>query len=115
MNDQANAPEFVSAASGQLALPGQTLPDKLYIIPVHNRPFFPAQVLPVVVNEQPWSETLQRVAAPTTTAWRCFLSTRRPAVRPSTSIRTTCQNTAPWYVCTTPAGKAASCSSSPRA
>ena len=63
MNDQANAPEFVAAASGQLALPGQTLPDKLYIIPVHNRPFFPAQVLPVVVNEQPWSETLQRVSS----------------------------------------------------
>jgi ATP-dependent Lon protease len=59
MNDQANAPEIVT---GQLALPGQALPDKLYVIPVHNRPFFPAQVLPVIVNEHPWSETLQRVA-----------------------------------------------------
>ena len=33
-----------------LALPGQNLPDKVYIIPIHNRPFFPAQVLPVIVN-----------------------------------------------------------------
>ncbi len=62
MNDQANAPEIVTSAPGQLALPGQALPDKLYVIPVHNRPFFPAQVLPVIVNEHPWSETLQRVA-----------------------------------------------------
>ena len=31
-----------------LALPGQNLPDKVYIIPIHNRPFFPAQVLPVI-------------------------------------------------------------------
>ena len=33
-----------------LALPGQNLPDKLYVIPIHNRPFFPAQVLPVTRN-----------------------------------------------------------------
>ncbi|HLT03902.1 MAG TPA: LON peptidase substrate-binding domain-containing protein, partial [Pseudomonas sp.] len=62
MNDQENAPETVEAVSGQLALPGQSLPDKLYVIPIHGRPFFPAQVLPVIVNEDPWSETLKRVA-----------------------------------------------------
>ncbi len=45
-----------------LALPGQNLPDKVYIIPIHNRPFFPAQVLPVIVNEEPWAETLDLVA-----------------------------------------------------
>ncbi|MFK3815587.1 endopeptidase La [Pseudomonas sp. NPDC089407] len=45
-----------------LALPGQQLPDKVYVIPIHNRPFFPAQVLPVLVNEEPWAETLDLVA-----------------------------------------------------
>ncbi|MGX1188010.1 ATP-dependent Lon protease [Pseudomonas sp. F-14 TE3623] len=45
-----------------LALPGQNLPDKVYIIPIHNRPFFPAQVLPVIVNEEPWAETLELVS-----------------------------------------------------
>ncbi len=49
-------------ASTDLALPGQHLPSKLYIIPIHNRPFFPAQVLPVIVNEEPWAETLELVA-----------------------------------------------------
>ena len=45
-----------------LALPEQNLPDKVYIIPIHNRPFFPAQVLPVIVNEEPWAETLELVS-----------------------------------------------------
>ncbi|MDH1261910.1 endopeptidase La [Pseudomonas sp. GD03944] len=50
------------AATGHsLVLPGQQLPDKLYVIPIHNRPFFPAQVLPVIVNQDPWGKTLERV------------------------------------------------------
>ncbi|QLF92229.1 endopeptidase La [Pseudomonas sp. ABC1] len=63
MNDNAdrNADQELISAT-QLALPDQEHPDKLYIIPIHNRPFFPAQVLPVIVNEDPWAETLERVA-----------------------------------------------------
>jgi ATP-dependent Lon protease len=64
MSDQEYSPEIISGDSSKtgLALPGQNLPDKLYIIPIHNRPFFPAQVLPVIVNEEPWAETLELVA-----------------------------------------------------
>ncbi|MBV2207312.1 MAG: hypothetical protein KUL87_17970, partial [Pseudomonas sp.] len=44
MNDDVNQDhleqEFIS--SNGLVLPDQQQPDKLYIIPVHNRPFFPA-------------------------------------------------------------------------
>jgi len=54
--------ESENHSSTGLVLPDQDLPDKLYIIPVHNRPFFPAQVLPIIVNEEPWSETLQLVS-----------------------------------------------------
>ena len=65
MNDQPDS-EIVVEQDGQpghsLALPGQQLPDKLYVIPIHNRPFFPAQVLPVIVNQNPWGKTLERVA-----------------------------------------------------
>ncbi len=46
----------------ELVLPHQALPDKLYLIPVSNRPFFPAQVQPLVFSEDRWGETLQRVA-----------------------------------------------------
>jgi ATP-dependent Lon protease len=45
-----------------LAIPDQRLPDKLYLLPVSNRPFFPAQVMPVVMDEAPWSETIERVS-----------------------------------------------------
>ena len=50
------------ANSTGLMLPHQNLPDKLYIIPTTNRPFFPAQVQPLVFGAKPWEETLNRVA-----------------------------------------------------
>ncbi|TBV07829.1 endopeptidase La [Phytopseudomonas dryadis] len=55
--------EIVSEQNSHgLMLPGQHLPDKLYVIPIHNRPFFPAQVLPIIVNEEHWAETLELVS-----------------------------------------------------
>src|SRR5699024_3270273 len=45
----------------ELALPEQSLPKRMYVLPVSNRPFFPAQVQPVMVNQNPWQETLKRV------------------------------------------------------
>ena len=61
MNDEINQDFEPDASSTSLALPDQNLPDKLYIIPIHNRPFFPAQVLPIIVNEEPWAQTLELV------------------------------------------------------
>ena len=62
-DDYTEAENIEHTSSGKgLALPGQNLPDKVYIIPIHNRPFFPAQVLPVIVNEEPWAETLELVS-----------------------------------------------------
>ena len=59
MNDDINQDQEI--ISNGLVLPDQQQPDKLYIIPIHNRPFFPAQVLPVIVNREPWGRTLTRV------------------------------------------------------
>ena len=52
MNDDVNQDHIEQEiiSSNGLVLPDQQQPDKLYIIPVHNRPFFPAQVLPVIVD-----------------------------------------------------------------
>src|SRR5690554_808989 len=47
--------------SKSLILPQQALPRRMYVLPVSNRPFFPAQVQPVVVNQNPWQEPLKRV------------------------------------------------------
>ncbi len=47
--------------SGTLALPQNILPDKLYILPMLERPFFPAQAQPIMVNMARWKETIKRV------------------------------------------------------
>jgi ATP-dependent Lon protease len=55
-------PESSNSGTG-LALPEQGLPDKLYLLPISNRPFFPAQVMPVVMDEAPWGETIDLVSS----------------------------------------------------
>ncbi|MEX0604841.1 MAG: endopeptidase La [Marinobacter sp.] len=49
-------------SKSSLTLARQSMPRRMYVIPVSNRPFFPAQVQPVVVNQKPWHETLKRVS-----------------------------------------------------
>ena len=61
-----DAPEVIVGDESEdtgtnLVLPHQALPDKLYLIPVSNRPFFPAQVQPLVFSKNEWGETLDRV------------------------------------------------------
>lgn len=48
--------------SSNLAVPGTILPSRLLILPLTERPFFPAQTLPVLMDEQPWIETLEKAA-----------------------------------------------------
>ncbi|ALM51673.1 endopeptidase La [Halomonas huangheensis] len=38
------------------------LPERLYLLPIHNRPFFPAQVQPLVINRERWEKTIERVS-----------------------------------------------------
>ncbi|MGE4533027.1 endopeptidase La [Halomonas sp.] len=40
----------------------EALPERIYLLPIHNRPFFPAQVQPLVINRERWEETIERVA-----------------------------------------------------
>ncbi|MCL6271507.1 endopeptidase La [Sansalvadorimonas sp. 2012CJ34-2] len=54
--------ETASEGGTGLVIPNQTLPDKLYLIPATNRPFFPAQVQPLVFGAEAWEETLKRVS-----------------------------------------------------
>lgn len=44
-----------------LARQDDVLPDKLYVMPISGRPFFPAQIQPVLVDKKRWTETLKRV------------------------------------------------------
>jgi len=45
-----------------LVLPDQNLPEKLLLLPIFERPFFPAQVQPLVIDEAPWQATFERLA-----------------------------------------------------
>ena len=47
--------------SGTANLPAQTLPATVYILPLTEKPFFPAQTLPLIMNEGPWLETVKRI------------------------------------------------------
>ncbi|GAB2721456.1 endopeptidase La [Halomonas garicola] len=40
----------------------EALPERIYLLPINNRPFFPAQVQPLLINRERWEETMQRVA-----------------------------------------------------
>ncbi|HQU14703.1 MAG: endopeptidase La [Chromatiales bacterium 21-64-14] len=44
-----------------LALPGNVMPGTLHLLPLTERPFFPAQSLPLILNEEAWLETVQGV------------------------------------------------------
>ena len=46
----------------ELILPEQNLPSKLLLLPIFERPFFPAQVQPLVIDEDPWEDTFKRLA-----------------------------------------------------
>ena len=55
-SDDLGSTDIESNGKG-LILPNQALPDRLLILPVFERPFFPAQVQPLVIDEDPWAET----------------------------------------------------------
>ncbi len=42
----------------QLVLPAETGPGRLYILPQDNRPFFPGQAMPVVLDANAWGPTV---------------------------------------------------------
>lgn len=57
-----NAPEDDNTSERHDIFPNTApLPDKLYIMPIHSRPFFPAQIQPLVFGQERWKETLNRV------------------------------------------------------
>ncbi len=48
--------------SREITVAGTVLPDTLHLLPLSERPFFPAQALPMLLNESPWLSTLEKVA-----------------------------------------------------
>ncbi|MGE3848158.1 MAG: endopeptidase La [Gammaproteobacteria bacterium] len=48
----------VSAVPARIS---EVLPDKLLVLPLRARPFFPAQTMPIVIEDELWLETIERV------------------------------------------------------
>ncbi|MCP5201443.1 MAG: endopeptidase La [Gammaproteobacteria bacterium] len=43
------------------ALARDVLPEQLLVLPLRARPYFPAQTMPLVIEDEPWRETIERV------------------------------------------------------
>ncbi len=53
--------EIELSPSSDLALPSDNLPKQIYLLPLSERPFFPAQTQPLLMNGEPWMETVQKI------------------------------------------------------
>ena len=52
-----------SNASNTIVAAADILPGTLYLLPLSERPFFPAQALPLLLNEEPWLPTIEAAAS----------------------------------------------------
>ncbi|HEY9148729.1 MAG TPA: LON peptidase substrate-binding domain-containing protein, partial [Gammaproteobacteria bacterium] len=50
-----------SDSDTKLAVPGTVLPTTIHLLPVFERPFFPAQAAPIVMDEEPWLDTIEAI------------------------------------------------------
>jgi ATP-dependent Lon protease len=48
-------------AGEEKQVPARVMPGTLFLLPLPERPFFPAQVQPILMNEGPWLETIQKI------------------------------------------------------
>ncbi|WP_027962230.1 endopeptidase La [Halomonas halodenitrificans] len=61
--DADSASDAASEGGNRSVVPArEALPERIYLLPIHNRPFFPAQVQPLVINRERWDDTIERVA-----------------------------------------------------
>ncbi|QQS53748.1 MAG: endopeptidase La [Candidatus Competibacteraceae bacterium] len=51
-----------NSANGTIVAAADILPSTLYLLPLSERPFFPAQALPLLLNEDPWLATVEAAA-----------------------------------------------------
>ena len=51
-----------ASAGNTIVAAADILPGTLYLLPLSERPFFPAQALPLLLNEEPWLPTIEAAA-----------------------------------------------------
>ncbi|MCP5352674.1 MAG: endopeptidase La [Chromatiales bacterium] len=64
-NDNNDPEEFLDAHEivemNALTISHQEPPDELHLLPLSERPFFPAQAQPLLMNEEPWLSTVKAI------------------------------------------------------
>lgn len=56
-----STPVLLERDNSDIDLPGKTLPKTLFVLPLAERPFFPAQTLPILMSEKPWLDTVKKI------------------------------------------------------
>jgi ATP-dependent Lon protease len=51
--------ELIERERTALARPSEVLPGIVHVLPLANRPFFPAQIAPIVLDQDPWQRTVE--------------------------------------------------------
>ncbi|MBK8182497.1 MAG: endopeptidase La [Candidatus Competibacteraceae bacterium] len=54
--------EASATSASNIVAAADILPNTLYLLPLSERPFFPAQALPLLLNEEPWLPTIEAAA-----------------------------------------------------
>jgi len=54
-------PALLERDNSDIDLPSKTLPKTLFVLPLAERPFFPAQTLPILMSEDPWLDTVKKI------------------------------------------------------
>jgi ATP-dependent Lon protease len=62
MHDENENVSDTASSNTELVLQTNALPDTIHLLPVSNRPFFPAQIHPVVIQADIWEKTVVEVS-----------------------------------------------------
>ena len=57
--------EILEQPEEQKLLPAERWPTELHLLPLSEKPFFPAQTLPLIMNESAWLETVEAIGEST--------------------------------------------------
>ncbi len=58
-----NEDETINSSGSNIIVPDKVLPTTLYILPVVDQPFFPAQALPIELSSNIWLETIEKIGS----------------------------------------------------
>lgn len=62
-DDTLDFSDVIQVETTDIVVAEQALPDKLVILPLYGRPFFPAQVQPLTLDAKPWKATIDKAFA----------------------------------------------------